>query len=206
MKLHEELKEAADGVIRADADLLRRAAEYVEKCEGQEPVAWVDCDNGEILLTTDFAHPPKVGDISCVGYEPFYSHPSPPQSEEIAELRCKVLSYESMVADRYERIAEMERQLSSSAQDDTDEPTDEMLRAAMLVHAMIPDERTFDEHQNSYRMIYKAMRSLAPAVVGMQLVPVELTDEIADELWPTSGSFTVRELWENALKAARGES
>jgi len=40
----------------------------------------------------------------------------------------------------------------------------------------------------------------------MQLVPVELTDEIADELWKTSGTFRTRELWANALKAARGES
>ena len=98
------------------------------------------------------------------------------RDQEISELRRQVLSYESIVADRDERIAEMEKQLSSSTQDDSDEPTDEMLRAAMLVHAMIPDERTFEEHQNSYRMIYKAMRSLAPAVVGMQLVPVDCAE------------------------------
>ena len=202
MKLHEELKEAANGTIRADADLLRRAAEYVEKCEGQEPVSHQFKSNGEWFLCLNESHAKNTIESGLWEVRPLYLYPSPPQSEEIAELRRQV-------HDRDERIAEMERQLSSSAQDDTDEPTDEMLRAAMLVHAMIPDERTFDEHQNSYRMIYKAMRSLAPAIVGMQLVPVVPTWEMilsgGNVHWDEDG-FSSEEVWCAMLKAARGES
>jgi len=40
---------------------------------------------------------------------------------------------------------------------------------------------------------------------GMVLMPIVLTDAIAEELWKEGGEFYARELWANAIKAARGE-
>lgn len=119
MTLSEELHEASVAATGHHADLLRRAAEYVAACEGQEAVARIIKNSaGQISI---FGADGYGFDVSKYIGSDLYLHPSPP-----------------------------------------------------------------------------------PA--GMQLVPVELTDEIADELWKTSGTFTTRELWANALKAARGES
>ena len=105
MNLLEELKESSVAATGHHADLLRRAAEYVEKCEGQEPVGYLswNLDRSEFLLQEYFSYDGVVASGTDV-----YLYPLPPQSEGIAELRRQVLSYKSRVADRDERIAEMD--------------------------------------------------------------------------------------------------
>ena len=103
MNLLEELKEASVAATGHHADLLRRAAEYVSGCENQKPHRWMadDGDGGDEYNTDNsFSN-------GCGDGVPLYLRPSPPQSEEIAELRRQVLLYESMVSDRDERIAEL---------------------------------------------------------------------------------------------------
>ena len=101
MKLLDELKEASVAATGHHADLLRRAAEYVEKCEGQEPVAWLVTNYWDIEYKMGMEKSLEYSPDRCaLKNQPLYLHPSPPQSEEIAELRRQVFSYESMVADR----------------------------------------------------------------------------------------------------------
>ena len=80
MKLLEKLKEGAVAATGHNADLLRRAAEYVER-RGE------DIDNSYVWTVPD--HCDRI-----VWHGSYYHLPLLPQSEEIAELRAALADAE----------------------------------------------------------------------------------------------------------------
>ena len=89
MKLHEELHEASVAATGHHADLLRRAAEYVSACEGQEPVGYairnpfgnmITNRHGQVVLSNSKGSAYKSDYDAGAVDVPLYLHPSSPPS------------------------------------------------------------------------------------------------------------------------------